>query len=304
MNVEIPQLLRDTCAQYGEGVPYALRVTAERLAESPDLGHPSEIPGILTVIVDGDQFEDCPTLAVGYISEPDRVQIRYVSPVTAEESAESTPDGGDTADRGVGQERPDPAAEAVTVRQVADAWGRVTGWLKRHAPDSYAALRAGATPAEIAALEAEFGIPVPVELRVLWLLTGGEDGCDGRGCLLGNWALLPLDAVSREYRTRRNLVALGWERTWIPVAACGASDAASGLYLDAATGCLGRWSRYNEPPDEELDTLVTYLEEVADTLEAPALATKGRPGLIGGALVWRDRVEAGQEEQWRPLVSD
>ncbi|QIY67953.1 hypothetical protein HEP84_47520 [Streptomyces sp. RLB1-33] len=48
----------------------------------------------------------------------------------------------------------------------------------------------------------------------------------------------------------------------------------SGLYLDAATGCLGSWSRYNEGPGDEFDTLVTYREDVAGMLESQALATR------------------------------
>ncbi|WP_212747218.1 hypothetical protein [Streptomyces montanus] len=73
--------------------------------------------------------------------------------------------------------------------------------------------------------------------------------------------------------------------------------------LDVASGYLGRWSRYDEGPDDELDTLVTYLEDVADLLEAPApaLATRDMPGLVGGALVWGSRIDPAQESRWQPL---
>jgi len=37
------------------------------------MGRPSDLPGILTVTIDGDLFEDCPALAIGYIREPDRI---------------------------------------------------------------------------------------------------------------------------------------------------------------------------------------------------------------------------------------
>ncbi|WP_143671164.1 hypothetical protein [Streptomyces sp. Ru87] len=93
-----------------------------------------------------------------------------------------------------------------------------------------------------------------------------------------------------------------WKATWIPVVSHGAADSTSGLYLDTVTGHLGRWSRYNEAPGNVFDTLVTYLEETADALETPALATGDRPGLIGGALVWRRRVSPSLKDQWRPLV--
>ncbi|MFI1487826.1 hypothetical protein [Streptomyces sp. NPDC020747] len=321
MDVEIPPFVRDTATQFGAGVPYALKVVAGQLADDPDMGRPSNLPGILTVTVDGDLFEDCPALAVGYIREPDRIEIRYVNPISFAEPAEPV-DPAEPVEDAQGQEqqkeRPaDPATDAVTVREVADAWQRITGWLRQNAPDSYAGLRAGAGPTAIAALEGDLGIRIPVELHVLWLLTAGDDGVNdwGCGCLPGGEALMALDAVAAAYRQRLDAQAhedtfnadrpeeeriTVWKPTWIPVISHGAADGTSGLYLDAATGYLGRWSRYNEGPGDELDTLVSYLEEAADMLEAPALATRDKPGLVGGALVWGSRIDSALEDRWRP----
>lgn len=328
MKVEIPQDIRDTAARLGDGAPYALSVIADRLTHDPDMGRPSGLPGILTVMVDGDLFEDCPDLAIGYVREPDRIQIRHLNRARNSESTESAADAGEPEDapnpNPNRDSAPDPdppadiATDALTARQVADAWQRITGWLRRNAPDSYAALRAGAGPGAIAALESDLGIRIPVELSVLWLLTGGDDGADGQGsgCLPGNEALLTLDAVAAVHRRKTDAQAhqdtldahrpeddriTVWKATWIPVVALGPADSTSGLYLDTATGHLGRWSRYNEPPGDELDTLVTYLEEAADMLEAPALATRDRPGLVGGALVWLSAVDPAQEDRWQPL---
>lgn len=314
VDVEIPPFVRDTATQFGDGVPYALKVLAGQLADDPDMGRPSNLPGILTVTVDGDLFEDCPALAVGYIREPDRIEIRYVNQISI---AEPVVDAQGQEQKK--EEQPaDPATEAVTVREIADAWRRVTGWLQHNAPDSYAALRAGAGPTAIAALEGDLGIRIPVELHVLWLLTAGDDGVDGAGCLPGNWALMTLDAVAATYRLKMDSQAgqdtfntdrpeeeriTVWKAAWIPVVAQGPADGTSGLYLDAATGYLGRWSRYNEAPGEELDTLVTYLEEAADMLEAPALATRDKPGLIGGVLVWLSSIDPAQEDRWQPWTA-
>ncbi|NBM17424.1 SMI1/KNR4 family protein [Streptomyces sp. GC420] len=316
MKVEIQPDVRDIAAQLGASVPYALKALAGRLADDPDMGRPSGLPGILTVTVDGDMFDDCPDLSVGYIREPDRIEIRFLR--AAPSTAPSTDARDQEQEQGRDQDRPaDPATAAVTVREVADAWRRITGWLKHNAPDSYAALRAGAGPAAIAALERDLGIRIPVELRVLWLLTAGDDGGGGWGCLPSNRALMTLDAVAAVYRLMMDAQAREddlnadrseddritvWKPTWIPVVSHGAADSTSGLYLDAATGYLGRWSRCDEGPGEELDTLVTYLEEAADMLEAPALATRDRPGLIGGALVWGSRLDPAQEDRWQPLT--
>ncbi|MEV6161473.1 hypothetical protein AB0L71_06030 [Streptomyces sp. NPDC052052] len=315
MNIEIRPVLRDTAARLGVGVPFALKVLAGRLAEDPDMGRPSGLPGILTATIDGDLFEDCPALSVGYIREPDRIEIRYVAPIASSKPAAPVQD----EDRSQEQGRPvDPATEAVTVREVADAWHRITRWLQHNAPDSYAALHAGAAPAEIAALEGEFGVRIPMGLRVLWLLTAGDEGVKGRGCLPGNRALMTLDAAAATYRLgmrsqahedslnanrpEHERITL-WKPTWIPVVALRPADTTSGLYLDSETGYLGRWSRFNEPPDDELDTLVTYLEEVADMLDAPALATRDRPGLIGGTLVWLSGIDPAREDLWQPLAT-
>ncbi|GHH26522.1 hypothetical protein [Streptomyces lanatus] len=314
MNVEIPQFVSDTATSFGEGVPYALRVLAGQLAEDPDMGRPSGLPGILTVMIDGDLFEDCPDLAVGYIREPDRIQIRYLSRAQPEESEEPAVSEGEGRERDASA---DPATDALTVREVADAWHRLTGWLRRNAPDSYAALRPGAGPAAVAALEDDLGLAIPLELRVLWTLTAGDSGVDGAGCLPGNEALLPLDAVAALHRRQLDAQAdedalnaerpedertYFWKPAWIPVATRGVIDTTSGWYLDAETGYLGRWSRFNEPPGDELDTLVTYLEEAADMLEAPTLATRDEPGLVDGALAWRRGLAPARQDRWRPLT--
>jgi cell wall assembly regulator SMI1 len=318
VKVEIQPDVRDTAAQLGADVPYALKALAGQLVDDPDMGRPSGLPGILTVTIDGSMFEDCPDLSVGYIREPDRIEIRFLRAVPSIEPATDALDQEQEQEQG--REQPaDPAAVAVTVREVADAWRRITDWLKHNAPDSHAALRAGAGPAAIAALEDDLGIRIPVELHVLWLLTAGDNGVNGWGwgCLPGGEALMTLDAVTAAYRRRMDAQdhedtfnadrpederITVWKTTWIPVVSHGAADGTSGLYLDAATGYLGRWSRYNDGPGDELDTLVSYLEEAADMLEAPALATRDKPGLVGGALVWGSRIDSALEDRWQPLT--
>ncbi|MGI5253555.1 SMI1/KNR4 family protein [Actinacidiphila glaucinigra] len=246
-------------------------------------------------------------MAIGYIREPDRVEIRYLTPKSFAESASAAEEALDGP--------VDSDVDAVLVREVGDAWRRVTGWLEQNAPESRAALRSGVSPTAIAALEHDLGIQVPAVLRSLWSLTGGDDGVNGAGCLPGNRALMTLDAVADFYQQQLTSQAhqdtlnmhrpeydriTVWKAAWIPVASYGPADRTSGIYVDAETGYMGSWSRYNEAPGEELDTLVTYLEEVADMLEAPA--TRDKPGLVGGTLVWGSRLDPGQEGRWQPLA--
>ncbi len=309
MNVEIPSHVRDTATQLGAGVPYALKVLAGQLADDPDMGEPAGLPGILTVTVDGDLFEDCPALTIGYIREADRIEIRYVGPASAVVQDQAEVQGR--------REPDDLAVEAATAREVVDAWRRITDWLRRNAPASHAALRVGVSPAAVTALEDELGIRIPAGLSALWSLTSGDDGVGGAGCLPGNQALMTLEAVGAFYRQQMESQAhqdrlnarrseddriTVWKAAWIPVVSYGVADRTSGLYLDAETGYLGRWSRYNEGFADEPDTLVTYLEDVADMLEAPALATRDRPGLVDGALVWGSRLDPAYEDRWQPLA--
>ncbi|MEU0687526.1 hypothetical protein [Streptomyces uncialis] len=299
----------------GGGVPYALRAVAGQLADDPDVGRPSGPPGVLTVTVDGDMFEDCPEPAIRCIREPDRVEIRFL---TATARGASTDNHGSNPEQGrQPDERAVTAGTAVTVRGVADAWHRIARRLQRHAPGSYAAIRAGAGPAAIAALEDGLDIRIPVELHTLWLLTAGDDGADGWGCLPGNCALMNLNAVVATYRLKMSSQAeqdrldtdrpdeeriTVWRPSWIPVVGFSPTNSTSGLYLDSTTGYLGRWSRYDEAIDDGPDTLVTYLEEAADMLDTPALATRDRPGLIGTTLGWLSSVDPAWEGRWQPLT--
>ena len=93
------------------------------------MGRPSGLPGILTVTVDGDVFEDCPDLSDGHIREADRIEIRFLR------AAPSTEPSTNAQEQEQGRDQPaEPAAAAVTAREVADAWRRITGWLQRNAP--------------------------------------------------------------------------------------------------------------------------------------------------------------------------
>ncbi|WP_299539295.1 hypothetical protein [uncultured Streptomyces sp.] len=72
------------------------------------------------------------------------------------------------------------------------------------------------------------------------------------------------------------------------------------MYLDADSGFMGRWSRDHVAADDESETLVTYLEGVADMIEAPGLAVGDTSGVVDGALVRLSGIDPERENRRRP----
>ncbi|GHH20247.1 hypothetical protein Srubr_46590 [Streptomyces rubradiris] len=195
-------------------------------------------------------------------------------------------------------------SDDTVIRQITDSWRRIEAWLEHHAPVTHAALGSGATQEEIDAAEAALGIAVPVELRTLWgLVSGGSTG--GYGLFLGNAMLIGLDEVAEVYRSKMREQAdeeeadIVWNSAWVPVFSSNCHDTVSGTYLNTETGLLWNWTKFaHQPPDDdEQDSVVTYLEKLADYLEYPDMAPD-RPGTVEGALAWRSFV--GEDESWRP----
>ncbi|MEU6772543.1 SMI1/KNR4 family protein [Streptomyces sp. NPDC046759] len=212
-------------------------------------------------------------------------------------------------------------SDETAVRQVTDAWARIEGWLRENAPVTHAALGPGASEGEIAAVEEGLGFAVPVELRTLWTLVSGGT-VQGRGPWPEGDVLMRLDDVVSQYRLKRELqqelddkagtaAVLDdgsprvWGKTWIPVFSSREYDSAYGTFLNAETGLLWRWDTFEyEPPrhDDVQHSIVTLLEEIADSLETPGLATEFRPGLLDGRLVWLgQRMNEDEQRRFQPL---
>ncbi|WP_405901422.1 SMI1/KNR4 family protein [Streptomyces sp. NBC_00727] len=185
--------------------------------------------------------------------------------------------------------------DASADARVTRAWSRILEWLADYAPPSYAALEPGASDDEIAAVEEALGAGVPEELKALWRLSAGENGVNGSGLMLGDWALMPLDAVIEVHQTQMRLrdadgededALAQWQPSWIPFCSYNPDDTVYGLYLNGRTGEVCRWSRFAER-QREYESLPAYLELMAVSLEAPlAAAGPEKPGMLRGALVW------------------
>lgn len=209
-----------------------------------------------------------------------------------------------------------PPAQAIEERQVADAWRRIQSWLSQYAPATVEALLPGASEAEIDALERELGVRVPAGLRGLWRHCSGVRPSPQGQFLLGAWAPMRFASVVRKYRTmlemQQHEVEVGhspggaaseefvlWRASWIPF--CSDMDRLFGLCVDAETGKLWSWSKYADRA-VEFESLSGYLEEMADVLEVPSLATGVKPGLMDGALVWGAPADSDERARWRPVA--
>ncbi|MEU6820945.1 SMI1/KNR4 family protein [Streptomyces atriruber] len=180
-------------------------------------------------------------------------------------------------------------------------------WLAEYAPPSYGALRPGASDDEIEALEVALGASVPEELKALWRLSAGEDGVNGSGLMLGDWALMPLNAVIAVHQMQMGFQESDgeddddlvlWKPSWIPFCSFNPEDTVYGLYLNGETGEVCQWTRFGER-EREYASLAAYLELMAVSLEAP-LTSAGpeKPGMRGGALVWGPPPDEERADQW------
>lgn len=308
--VDLPDHIRARCGELGDGVLYAIKTLARQLAEDPRLGERAGRLGLYIATIDGDTFDACPPLIVRYAYGPplldaDRVEIRDI------EASGRLPDA--NGEHAAPTAQPDPRLEQIAARQVSGAWRRIVSWLEQHAPATHGALLPGASTDEIVALEQALGLRIPAELRALWLLCAG--GKDTAGAALmpdTGWALMPLDTVVSVYRRHREHQrdlqaqqgfeeATVWKPSWIPFCSWSVTDTSYGLFLDAETGMIGHWDDTSVRTLGD-QTLSMLLEEMADKLEHPQLATGYLPGLIGGRLVWGPPLAADEAAMWQQFT--
>ncbi|MFB6536447.1 SMI1/KNR4 family protein [Streptomyces noursei] len=191
-------------------------------------------------------------------------------------------------------------------------WLRIESWLRRHATTTHAALKSGASEAELAALEEVLGVRIPVRLRALWRQCAGSRDVRGAGLFPDHgWALMDLDAVARSYEghitsQRRWEQQFGaeegmplWKSSWFPFCSWSVTDLSHGRFVDGETGETGSWGETAERTVED-ESLTMLLEEMADRLEYPKLFPGYEPGLIGGMLVWGPPHAPEERALWEP----
>ncbi|MFJ9821938.1 hypothetical protein ACIRU3_43240 [Streptomyces sp. NPDC101151] len=196
---------------------------------------------------------------------------------------------------------------------VLPAWAAITDWLAAHAPASRAALRPGATVADVRSAEYELGVSLPGDLvTVLMAADGTVDAATldrdpdeyDPGLFLAQYHLLPLEAIVAVRGSGGSVDQL-WG-PWIPFAVADYSVTPwDGLAVDAGGRLATFRQASNESPAGPLTapgygSLGEFLDSVAEAITqgtGPLLA-EGLPGFHRGALVWGPL--PGDGVPWRP----
>jgi cell wall assembly regulator SMI1 len=166
------------------------------------------------------------------------------------------------------------------------AWKRIEAWLKKNAPDTFAALRPGASDDDVEQAERALGRKLPKPVVDSYKLHDGMRG--GAGPLVDEWSLMALATVVREWKTLKKLLDDGtfegttadaaaqikstwWSPGWIPIAGNGSGDYLC-VDLDPEPGGKAGQviSFLHADPHRELvaKDLPAWLAQVADAMKA------------------------------------
>jgi hypothetical protein len=109
------------------------------------------------------------------------------------------------------------AVATTDVEAMLDALARIEGWHRREGTGAVATLRAGASKAQLDALEAALGCALPMEARALWRWRDGQETAGDADPLVWYHGLLPIERVLADVRDLRAADRAGWDPRWVPV---------------------------------------------------------------------------------------
>jgi cell wall assembly regulator SMI1 len=165
-------------------------------------------------------------------------------------------------------------------------WKRIEAWLKQNAPDTLAYLQPGASDADIKKAARSLSCELPDDVTESYHIHDGMRGA--AGSLIGEWSLMPLAIVVREWKTLKKLSDGGtfegmegdadvqvksdwWNPRWIPVASNGSGDFVCVDLDPPRTGKSGQViSFFHAEPRRELlaKSFKSWLAGFADDLKA------------------------------------
>ncbi|GGZ30906.1 SMI1/KNR4 family protein [Streptomyces poonensis] len=210
---------------------------------------------------------------------------------------------------------------------VVQAWNRISGWLRVHAPVSYASIRPPAGQAAIDAAEARIGVPLPDDLRTLLSLADGcalepahiekneEEGEIWNAQFLQGEVLLSLDRIVRRYDDLTH-PPIGSDpfRGLLPWLSPDPEDWFSCWLVSTRPDSHGALAKWSEPEAPYMlttgpVTVAELLTAHADALETgtgPLMssACDDVPGVIWGCVHWDNPSDISllaHPEDWTPV---
>lgn len=181
-----------------------------------------------------------------------------------------------------------------------EAWGRVTSWLERNDPATFAMIGRPGSHVSTREAEVRMGLDLPWEMRE-WLLANDLDAGrrpDPHACLValgcemdipGGHLLLGLTDIQRVYLSRMGSAEMEpppdpghppWRREWVPFAA--ERDGLYGTFLDTLSGTIGSWAEGHGPEEGVHASLSAFFQATADRLEGVSTGDWGGPGRTAG----------------------
>lgn len=150
---------------------------------------------------------------------------------------------------------------------------RLDALLRQHRPAYSATLNPPAAEAELAALEAEFGLTLPAELR-LWF--GWHNGQQGFDSFFQNNCLQSVSSAAETMRINCELLAAGdfvpnwWRPGWVPLLENGGGDHVcldlEGTFTRRPGQLIEHWHDW-EPRNVLFPDLTSWLTAVVETYE-------------------------------------
>jgi cell wall assembly regulator SMI1 len=111
-----------------------------------------------------------------------------------------------------------PAEKTDRPQDYTALLARLESWLSKHRPHFLHDLVAGASAAELDALQAQIGMALPAGLRTLLHWHNGQRA-EAAGSLIERWRLMScmdIAAAKKEQDAPATRSGAGWQTTWIP----------------------------------------------------------------------------------------
>lgn len=176
---------------------------------------------------------------------------------------------------------------------IEESWSRVTAWLAEHAPESFAALRPPASPAELDACERDARVVLPEDLRRLLLMNNGANELadfmpEGHRLMSTTEIAASCTMLTGLVTEDPSMLGYWWDPQWVLFAAYGNGD---GLVIDQRPGpeqgMVGEFFHEESATFNVARSVGALIAEMADALENGTDMLSHGPNVADGVLEWQ-----------------